>query len=179
MWSSKKQKSRLLAERHDELLSDFVRQTITPAASEQSMPAQRALALLTIAAAGEDELVFDALEDPTRFPALLVTLAERPNPVMLAPAAVVAYTVAQTPSQAAEANFFMAVSAAVLGAEDGVTSKLLGDAQTLDPERSSAWIAQLAELAAQHQSLLPLIAQLSASPNSQDGAPAPDVHGPD
>lgn len=171
----------LLAERRAELLDKVMAAVIATAAAEnpEDPRPHRAQALLALTALNEDANALDALEEPTRFPALLATLAAHPVPDALAPAAAIAYTAASTPAQAAEAYFFMAVAAAI--ADEGKrASRLLAQARTLDETQSPAWIARLADLGKQHQAVLPLIAELAApldpaaaSPAEADGDDAP------
>ncbi len=153
----------LLAERRADLLDEVVVATIDAAATENQQDPRplRARALLELAALGEDAAVLDALEEPACFPTLLATLAARPTPDALAPAALVAGTAATTPAHAAEACFFLAVATAI--ADEGEqASELLAQARRLDETQSPAWIARLADLGKQHPAVLSLIGALAA-----------------
>ncbi len=163
----------LLAERRAELLDEVVAATIDAAAAEnpQDPRPHRAQALLVLTALSEDTAALDALEEPACFPTLLATLAARPAPDALAPTALVAYTAATTPTQAAEACFFTAVAAAI--ADEGErASELLAQARTLDEAQSAAWIARLANLGKQHPAVLSLIAELAAPLDPAAASPA-------
>jgi hypothetical protein len=163
----------LLAEQRDELFGPIVGAIIGAEAEDgDNGLARRAVALLDLARIGDEGAVLDALEDPVRFPALLAALARRPDPAALAPAAIVAHTAASTPSQIAEACFFMA-AAATITEDDDTRSLLLVRARELDPAQSASWIAQLTELSKRHPSLLGMLAELTAQSDPPAALPRP------
>jgi hypothetical protein len=163
----------LLASQRDDLLSPTATNTVASLASENDMAAGRAMALLQLAAAGDDDAVFDALPDPARLLELLREFADRPGPAPLAAAATVALTIASTAEQAAASVFYLAIAAAIAG-NTGRAATLLAQARQGNPGQATVWIGWLAGIGQQHQAVLPLIAALTqplTEPGAGDGSP--------
>jgi hypothetical protein len=108
--------------------------------------------------------VLDAVDDPARLPGLLRNLA-KVNAGGLASAATVAWAVATTSTEVALAGFYLAVAAA-LNEEEDTAREVLDQARQLDPDQSTGWITELAELGRHQPAVLPLIAVLAAPPPS-------------
>ncbi|MFE6926342.1 tetratricopeptide repeat protein, partial [Nocardia sp. NPDC057663] len=127
----------------------------------------RAAALIDLAAhdTGTATLpdTFDALDDPTLFPALLAAAA-RSNTAsyLLGPVAQLAYLCAETVERAADATVYMAC-AFVITSDPGNTdaSEHLQHAIGLAPHRRADWITLLADLATVHPTLVSLIPLLA------------------
>ena len=150
---------------HDnaQLLSDAARDAVRNVASsdtDQATAAVRADSLLSLAAFGESDRVFETIENPARLPELLQELAERAATTALGPAAVVASTIATTRAEAATAWFYYALHLATIG-EDDRARQFIQDAADLDPTSVNTWITRLATLAAANPAVLPLIQTLA------------------
>ena len=106
--------------------------------------------------------MFDALDDPARFPELLDATARNTDraATLLQPLATIAVTAATHEGETAIAGLYLAVAAAIAGDHDRAI-EVLRQALTWDPGSSSAWIARLAGLGAAQPSVLPLIAVLA------------------
>ena len=155
----------LLADRHDDLLTDTVADTLEELAGQedqQAVAAQRAAALLDLARAGDAEPVFEALAESGRFARLLHELAIRTDAASAGPAALVAYTAATTLAEAAAAVFYLAVTAAA-GGDHEQARDLIRRARAADPGQVPAWINELAEIGQHHRGVLQLIPELTAS----------------
>jgi hypothetical protein len=81
----------------------------------------------------------------------------------VAPAAVVAWTVARTDEERATAGFYLAVAAALAADRDTATA-YLAEARELDPTATTGWFTDLAIIGARHPDVLPLIPVLAAPP---------------
>ncbi|MGW1778834.1 hypothetical protein ACWCQQ_06785, partial [Streptomyces sp. NPDC002143] len=166
----------LLNERRDDLLNETTREVLSTGAASadpETAPAfNRAQALLRLAELDEHSAAFNALDDPARFPELLQALAQRKNPVALQAASYLALAAATTAQLAANAEFHLAVASAIDG-DTARASQLLLSALQHFPDADKAWIADLADIARHHPSVLPLIhqlADLSATPPEEPNA---------
>jgi hypothetical protein len=168
----------LLATRRDDLLSATVRDTIASSDNGDAAEPLRAMALLQLAALGEDELVLDALTDPARFPSLLHDLARRPDLAALGPTVTAARTAATVAEQAATAFFYLAVTYACAG-DRGNATAVLAEARHLVPGQATPWIDRLADIGQHHPAVLPLISTLNRPLDDPEGsdpiAPAEDA----
>jgi len=150
----------LLAERRDELLDSSLIAIVADGSLKADTPAaQRAGGLLMLAREGDDAEVLDALEDPSRFPALLAEHARRGSATLGLIAAIAAIA-ARSPSEQADGSFYVAISSSLAGNSEHALNAL-AQGRALDPDRAQGWISQLAELARQHPSLLELIGALT------------------
>jgi hypothetical protein len=169
----------LLADRADDLLTDTVTDALNESVGQedqQAVAAQRATALLDLARTGDAEPVFEALAEPGRFPRLLHQLAIRTNAASVEPAALVAYTAATTPTEAATAVFYLAVAAAAGGDHDQARD-LIKQVRAADPAQVPTWINELAQIGQHHQGVLQLIPELTspADPPAPPGPPPEDT----
>ena len=170
----------LLADRRDDLLTGTVADALSKLAKredQQAVAAQRATALLDLARSGDIEPVFEALTEPGEFPRLLHTLAMRPDAHSVSPAAIVAYTAAETIAEAATALFYLAVGVAA-GADQEQAGDLIRQARAADPAQVPAWINELAEIGQHHHGVLQLIPVLTA-PADQPSPSEPSPGIPD
>jgi hypothetical protein len=157
----------ILAEQPDDVRTETVSQVLdTLGGSEDehtASDATRARALLALAELDQHGPVLDALEDPGRFAEVLRSLAQGATPAAVAPAAVVAWTVARTDEERATAGFYLAVAAALAADRDTATA-YLAEARALDPTATTGWFTDLAIIGARHPDVLPLIPVLAAPP---------------
>jgi hypothetical protein len=158
----------MLSERRTELTSETVELSIqTDAADDDNPQTKRAYALLTLAAQETGFLilddVFDALEEPQRFSALLHTLAAGPDAATLLPlAATIARTAGDTGETLGLADVFAALAAAINDDTNDVES-LATSAVSAAPNERDAWILQLTELASVTPAAVTVIAALIKS----------------
>ncbi|MGH9216361.1 MAG: hypothetical protein ACRDZS_08905, partial [Acidimicrobiales bacterium] len=149
----------LLSARRDDLLTDEVADALTGGPIE----AQRALALLSLAAADRAttlDATLTALDQPDRFPELLpYTATSPPAADTLAAVAIAAGSVADTDPAIARALFYLAVATALGGEVDDAVATLR-DACTTDPDRQTEWITELSVIGATHPAALRLIPHL-------------------
>jgi tetratricopeptide (TPR) repeat protein len=167
----------LLADRRDDLLTDIVADALRDLAQRedvQGIAARRAVALLDLARSGDAEPVFEALIQPAQFRGLLHALAMRPDASSVAPAAIVAYTVAATTAEAAAALFYLAVGVATDG-DQGQVGDLIMQAHAADPAQVPAWINALAEIGQHHHGVLQLIPALTG--HAEQPAPSGPLSG--
>jgi hypothetical protein len=167
----------MLVDRRDDLLSETVGaylHEISGQDGEMSAAALRAGALLDLARAGDADLVFRTLAEPEEFPNLLYTLAVRPNPGGLEPAAIVASTMARTNAEMACALFYFGVATAISGDLDCARS-VIGQVRSIDPDQAGTWINELAEIGRQYPDVLQVISALTApaDPPTPPEDPAP------
>ena len=164
----------LLGEHRTSLLDDQVRQHLVVMRAEDSNSRphiDRALALLDLAHSNDPTLLdaLDALDEPTRFPALLAdTLPDRSSSV--APLATLALSVANTRAEAATAAVYLAIAAAVAG-DTADAADTIRMARKWDADSTQTWIVLLAGLGATHPAVLSLIPVLLEPP---DHDPAED-----
>jgi len=154
----------LLTASLEDLLTDIVSDVLQELAAEKSelaAAARRAAALIDLAQSGDAAMIFEALTEPWRFPALLHTWAIRSSPVSLVSAAVVAATAVTSATETATALFYFAVGTVVRGDQDRAAD-LMRQARDLDPERTPEWINELAEIGQHHPAVLKLIPALTA-----------------
>lgn len=149
----------LLNTRRDDLLTDEV----ADALNDRSIEAQRALALLSLAAADRVttlDATLTALDQPDRFSELLCDTAISPHAAdTLAAVAVVAESVAETNPEAARALFYLAVAIALSG--DAVdAAATLREARDTGPDFQTEWITELSVIGVTHPAALQLIPHL-------------------
>ncbi|MBV9312990.1 MAG: hypothetical protein JO100_04460 [Pseudonocardia sp.] len=156
----------LLTQRRAELLDDLVRQRLDSRARlDETGEVTRAAALLDIATHDPDGALtaatFDALDDPSGFPALLDATAQDIHlaATLLAPLATITLTAATSEPQAAVAMLYLAIAAALTGDQQAATERI-SQALEYDGGRASVWISRLARLGAVRPSVLPLITVL-------------------
>jgi NAD(P)-dependent dehydrogenase (short-subunit alcohol dehydrogenase family) len=107
--------SALLADRADDLVTSTVTDTLNELAGQedqQAAAAQRATALLSLAQSRRRRAGLGGPGRTGPVPRLLHTLAIRTDAASAGPAALVAYTAALTPAEAATAVFYLAAAAA-------------------------------------------------------------------
>ncbi|WP_328871153.1 tetratricopeptide repeat protein [Streptomyces sp. NBC_00287] len=149
----------LLEQRRDDLLDDLV---LTVLSGDKGYQSARAAALLTLAQLNAEGPAFDALDDPSRFPALLHDAARQPDRAVLDAIGFLALSAAHDDEVLmAEAEFHLAVAAAISGDEESATN-LLNDACDAAPDHIPTWITALAEISPHHQAALTLIPHLTA-----------------
>ena len=156
----------LLVGHREELHSDTVADVLDELSSsgnDAAIAARYAAALLTLDRAGDVEPVFAAVAEPVRFGPLLRALATGASVSSLGPAATVARTTATSPAEAARAEFYLAVSAAVTGDHDQAAT-LMAQASAIDPGQVRPWIDELAGIGRHHPGALDLIRVLNTRP---------------
>ncbi|MEV0359421.1 tetratricopeptide repeat protein [Nocardia sp. NPDC050697] len=169
--ASPQQQYQLLKEHLDRLVRGATEQlsAIIDAHPEDPRP-RRAAALIAIAAdEGDTTLLHDsinALDNPTLFPALLHIAAHSADTIsLLRPVANLALLSASTPEEASDAFLYLACAAAIPPDPNlDAATKLLQQSKLLAPQRSAHGIGLLAELAATHPAVLPLIPILAKEP---------------
>ncbi|WP_210481742.1 tetratricopeptide repeat protein [Naasia sp. SYSU D00948] len=193
--SDPEQQRTLLTENRHELLSDDIAAFLTTLASPAGAPGwsrgegvgrtsdtERAWArqvlrahnLLTLARAGLDGPVLEAMEDPDRFAAIFSEIAASQENFLL-PAASLASEVAQANGDstlAAESLFHEAIGYALTG-EPNVAMQTIEFARQAAGDTSPAtWMTRLLQLATAHPAeLLPLALALLQSPNRRVEVP--------
>ncbi|CCK30286.1 hypothetical protein BN159_5907 [Streptomyces davaonensis JCM 4913] len=159
----------LLEQRRDDLLSDLVLAALSDDEDHQLM---RAKALLTLAQLDAESAAFEALDDPSRFSALLHASARQPNPAILEATALLALTATTDDALRAEARFHLAIASADSG-DDQAAVDLLITACNATPAQIPTWINTLAEITPHHPTAPTLIPHLTARLQTTD---TPDDH---
>jgi hypothetical protein len=153
----------MLAGQRADLLSMTVRDGLT---SRVDTPAGlRALALVDLAAQGEDQRVLTALDQPEEFRALLHSYACRAEVGPIDRAAELVLTRAVPRWQAAVVLLYLAVAAARAGDYEHATG-LLGGARHLAPGEEDTWVGWLTEIGQHDDSVQPLLTQLKNPPEA-------------
>ncbi|MEV0171301.1 tetratricopeptide repeat protein [Streptomyces sp. NPDC050803] len=153
----------LLAQRRADLLDDYVFGTLSSEAAdaEDRRLFSQAYCLLRLAQQGAEAAAFDALDDPSLFPALLHDAARQPDPVALHAAALVALTAATDDSSMAEAEFHLAI--AIAAADDGEqAAEALAAACDRTPDAIPTWIDALVDITPHHPAARTLVPRLTA-----------------
>jgi tetratricopeptide (TPR) repeat protein len=112
-------------------------------------------ALLSLARAGHDGVAFEALAEPTRFPALLTDLARTDEMVALDAMANLATVVDVGDAEQASGWFHKAIALAVAG-DPQAALEAARRARRLDPDQATGWLGLLVELVPHHTSLIPV-----------------------
>src|SRR5262249_38664255 len=159
----------LLAERREDLLDDIVSDTLTQLNEDDELAALRAAAVLSLARLDEHEAALKACEEPARFPQLLHDIATRPDTTPLEPTPQIAATSPPPEPELATALFSLAITHQ-RGAAGSQAKAPLPRARTLDPERVTAWINELATIGRTHPAVLALIPTLTSPPAETTGA---------
>ncbi len=120
-------------------------------------------ALLSLAREGRDGAAFEALAEPTRFPALLSDLARSNEFVALDALATLATMVDAGDAEQASGWLHKAIALAVAGDPDAALDAARR-ARRLDPGQVAAWLGLLVELAPHHPSIVSLSQTLAETP---------------
>ncbi|MEU4428668.1 tetratricopeptide repeat protein, partial [Actinoplanes sp. NPDC024001] len=167
--------STLLAEHRDDLLSDIAWESLARLAEEDDTGIYaRADAVLALAHLDQAEPALAALAEPETFPQLLAEIAERPDASALDSTAFLARSVAVSLESTADADFYVAVAAALADDLDDAVQTLTA-ARRQTPDRTTYWINRLAGIGQVHPEVLRLIATLTAP---LDENPEPHVDQP-
>ncbi|WAZ21514.1 tetratricopeptide repeat protein [Streptomyces cinnabarinus] len=159
----------LLERRRDDLLDDFV---LAGLSDPGDLRCLRAGALLTLARLHAESAAFDALDDPTRLPALLHHSARQPDVDMLQATALLAVTTDPDEAVEAQAALHLAVVDATRGDAESA-ARLISRACDLTPTHIPTWINTLAEITPHHPTAPTLIPHLTARLRTTD---TPDDH---
>ncbi|MGZ3434472.1 MAG: hypothetical protein ACXVA7_22160 [Isosphaeraceae bacterium] len=147
----------MLLEHREELLGKDVEEVLRALLADN--PGDPGLivrqALLDLARMDREDLAFQAMEDPTGTPALLVDLARAGDGAALDALAAILFFVRQTDAERALACFYGAIALALRARQEEAFNAVV-KARRLDTTQVPAWLALLVELAGKHQELTAL-----------------------
>lgn len=163
----------LFAKEREQVLQPELAELVTTLAmAEQGIGSERVLSLVRLAGSGLEGAALDAIDDPSRFPALLQGAATAPGATATQALAELAELANRTatglsdPSLAAIAQFYLAVDLALHDDLDAARGRLRR-ARELDPGQRDAWMQCLILIAHVHHG--PALALLQTLIEQVDG----------
>ena len=153
----------MLQARREELLSEFFGAVVLKLRSSEdqalALAANRAAYLLDLARSGEDEAFGQALASNS-LDEYLHSMAMRPDPSSLLPAALLTLVADRTAASHEAALYYCAVATMIAGRKEAA-SDALARGFGLAPSHSARWLRELEELGRQHSAVLALIPPLT------------------
>lgn len=155
----------MLLEHREELLGNDVEEALRSLLADNPEDPQLIArrALLDLARAGREDVVFQAIEDPARTSALLLDLARAGDIDALDATATIIFVVQETDPEKALLYFYKAIVLALRNQPDKAFDAV-AKARRLDPTQVPTWLALLIELAAKQPDELIRLSQALIAP---------------